>query len=90
MEERHLLLVDDVLFTGRTVRAALTALSNFGRPRSVRLAVMVDRGGRELPIAADFVGLRVRADDQEMVRVRVEEEDGEDGVVTVPRGEGGG
>ena len=87
---RHLLLVDDVLFTGRTVRAALTALSNFGRPRSVRLAVMVDRGGRELPIAADFVGLRVRADDQEMVRVRVEEEDGEDGVVTVPRGEGGG
>lgn len=87
LEAHHLLLVDDVLFTGRTVRAALTALSNFGRPRSVRLAVMVDRGGRELPIAADFVGLRVKAGDGDMVRVRVEEEDGEDGVVTIPRGE---
>ncbi|MCY3745573.1 MAG: bifunctional pyr operon transcriptional regulator/uracil phosphoribosyltransferase PyrR [Acidobacteria bacterium] len=87
LEEHHILLVDDVLFTGRTVRAALTALSNFGRPRSVRLAVMVDRGGRELPIAADFVGLAVEAGDGDMVRVRVEEEDGEDGVVVRPRGE---
>ena len=96
LEARHLLLVDDVLYTGRTVRAALTALSNFGRPRSVLLAVMVDRGGRELPIAADFVGLRldIGADiggDREagagagpMVRVRVSEEDGEDGVFTIP------
>ena len=87
LEEHHILLVDDVLFTGRTVRAALTALSNFGRPRSVRLAVMVDRGGRELPIAADFVGLTVEAGAGDMVRVRVEEEDGEDGVVMLPRGE---
>ncbi len=89
LEDRHLLLVDDVLFTGRTVRAALTALSNFGRPRSVRLAVMVDRGGRELPIAADFAALRIEVGPEEMVRVRVREEDGEDGVVRVAV-EGGG
>ena len=87
LEQHHILLVDDVLFTGRTVRAALTALSNFGRPKSVRLAVMVDRGGRELPIAPDFVGLHVDAGRGDMVRVRVQEEDGEDGVVTIPRGE---
>ncbi len=86
LERHHVLLVDDVLFTGRTVRAALTALSHFGRPRSVLLAVLVDRGGRELPIAADFTGLRVAAGSDEMVRVRVEEEDGVDGVFTVPVG----
>ena len=79
--------MDDVLFTGRTVRAALTALSNFGRPKSVRLAVMVDRGGRELPIAPDFVGLHVDAGQGDRVRVRVQEEDGEDGVVRIRRGE---
>ena len=90
LEKRHILLVDDVLFTGRTVRAALTALSNFGRPRSVRLAVMVDRGGRELPIAPDFVGLRLEAGRGDMVRVRIHEVDGEDGVVTTPRGESAG
>ena len=87
LEEHHIVLVDDVLFTGRTVRAALTALSNFGRPKSVRLAVVVDRGGRELPIAPDFVGLHVDAGPGDMVRVRVEEEDGADGVVTIRRGE---
>ncbi len=86
LERRHVLLVDDVLFTGRTVRAALTALSHFGRPRSVLLAVMVDRGGRELPIAPDFVGLEVSARPDEMVRVRLQEADGEDGVFTVPGG----
>ncbi len=84
LERHHVLLVDDVLFTGRTVRAALTALSHFGRPRSVLLAVLVDRGGRELPIAPDFTGLRVAARPEEMVRVRVKEEDGMDGVFTVP------
>lgn len=84
LEERHILLVDDVLYTGRTVRAALTALSNFGRPRSVRLCAMVDRGGRELPIAPDFVGLQLKAAADRMVRVRVAEEDGEDGVITIP------
>ena len=83
LERRRILLVDDVLFTGRTVRAALTALSNFGRPRAVRLLVLVDRGGRELPIAPDFVGLEVSAGRGEVVRVRVEEEDGEDGVFRI-------
>lgn len=90
LEERHLVLVDDVLFTGRTVRAALTALSHFGRPKSVRLAVLVDRGGRELPIAPDFVGLTLPAAPNRLVRVRVAEEDGEDRVFSVPLPEAGG
>jgi pyrimidine operon attenuation protein/uracil phosphoribosyltransferase len=74
-------LVDDVLFTGRTIRAAMDALMDFGRPRRIQLAVLVDRGHRELPIRADFVGKNVptrRADD---VRVLVSELDGEDAVV---------
>jgi len=74
-------LVDDVLFTGRTIRAAMDALMDFGRPRRIQLAVLVDRGHRELPIRADFVGKNVptrRADD---VRVLVTELDGEDAVV---------
>jgi len=85
LESRHVLLVDDVLHTGRTIRAALTALASFGRPRSVMLAALVDRGGRELPISADFVGLPVAAEPGELVRVLVEEEDGEDGIRIVPR-----
>ncbi len=74
-------LVDDVLFTGRTIRAAMDALMDFGRPRRIQLAVLVDRGHRELPIRADFVGKNVptrRADD---VRVLVTEMDGDDAVV---------
>jgi pyrimidine operon attenuation protein / uracil phosphoribosyltransferase len=74
-------LVDDVLFTGRTIRSAMDALMDLGRPRKIQLAVLVDRGHRELPIRADFVGKNVptgRADD---VRVLVAELDGEDGVV---------
>ncbi|MEO8476598.1 MAG: bifunctional pyr operon transcriptional regulator/uracil phosphoribosyltransferase PyrR [Actinomycetota bacterium] len=74
-------LVDDVLFTGRTIRAAMDALMDFGRPRRIQLAVLVDRGHRELPIRADFVGKNVptrRADD---VRVLVTELDGDDAVV---------
>src|SRR3954468_22266857 len=59
IDGRPLILVDDVLFTGRSIRAALDALSDFGRPSAIRLAVLVDRGGRELPIQADFVGLRL-------------------------------
>jgi pyrimidine operon attenuation protein / uracil phosphoribosyltransferase len=59
VEDRHILLIDDVLYTGRTVRAALSLLYDYGRPASVRLAVLVDRGGRELPICADFAGLRM-------------------------------
>ena len=78
---RTVVLVDDVLFTGRTIRAAMDALTDFGRPDRIRLAVLVDRGPRELPIRPDFVGKNVptrRADD---VRVRVTELDGEDAVV---------
>ncbi len=73
-------LVDDVLYTGRTVRAAMDALREFGRPQAVRLAVLVDRGHRELPIRADHVGKNVPTSREEVVRVRVAEVDGEDAV----------
>jgi pyrimidine operon attenuation protein/uracil phosphoribosyltransferase len=76
-----IVLVDDVLFTGRTIRSAMDALTDLGRPRKIQLAVLVDRGHRELPIRADYVGKNVptsRADD---VRVRVQELDGEDAVI---------
>jgi len=73
-------LVDDVLYTGRTVRAAMDALREFGRPEAVRLAVLVDRGHRELPIRADHVGKNVPTSREEFVRVRVREVDGEDAV----------
>ncbi|TWI75343.1 pyrimidine operon attenuation protein/uracil phosphoribosyltransferase [Desulfobotulus alkaliphilus] len=71
-------LVDDVLYTGRTTRAGMDALIDFGRPRHVGLAVLVDRGHRELPIHADFVGRRVETEKDQTVNVRVAEEDGED------------
>ena len=80
-EGREVVLVDDVLCTGRTVRAALTALAAFGRPRRVRLAVLVDRGGRELPVRADFVGRNVTARPGEEVRVLLEETDGREAVL---------
>jgi pyrimidine operon attenuation protein / uracil phosphoribosyltransferase len=79
------LLVDDVLQTGRSARAALDALHDFGRPRVVRLAVLVDRGGRELPIAADMVGLRIDAPRGARVQVRLKENDGEDGIYIIPK-----
>ncbi len=71
-------LVDDVLHTGRTIRAALNELTDFGRPRRILLAVLIDRGGRELPIAADVVGLTVAAGPHDHVRVQVTERDGQD------------
>jgi pyrimidine operon attenuation protein/uracil phosphoribosyltransferase len=77
---RTIVLVDDVLYTGRTIRAAMDALMDFGRPRAIRLAVMVDRGHRELPIRADHVGKNVPTSREEVVHVLVEEIDGEDGV----------
>ena len=80
IEKRVLVLVDDVLFTGRTVRAALDALMDFGRPRVIQLAVLVDRGHRELPIRADYVGKNVPTSHREQVRVMLREEDGVDGV----------
>jgi pyrimidine operon attenuation protein/uracil phosphoribosyltransferase len=77
---RTVVLVDDVLYTGRTIRAALDALTDFGRPRAVQLAVLVDRGHRELPIRADFVGKNVPTRHDENVRVALTETDGEDAV----------
>ena len=77
---KTVVLVDDVLFTGRTIRAALDALVDFGRPRAVQLAVLVDRGHRELPIRADFVGKNVPTRHDENVRVALAETDGEDAV----------
>lgn len=79
--DRTVVLVDDVLFSGRTVRAAMDALVDFGRPSSVQLAVLVDRGHRELPIRADFVGKNLPTRRDQDVRVRVVEVDGEDAVL---------
>lgn len=78
---KKVVLVDDVLFTGRTVRAALDAVIDLGRPESIQLAVLIDRGHRELPIRADFVGKNVPTAKREVVHVRLRETDGEDRVV---------
>lgn len=80
IDGRQVCLVDDVLYTGRTVRAALDTLMDYGRPHAIRLAVLIDRGHRELPIAADFVGKVVPTSRDEDVQVRLKESDGEDGV----------
>ena len=80
-----MVLVDDVLFTGRTVRAALDQLIDFGRPARIELAVLVDRGHRELPIRADYVGRALTTSRDETVQVRVREEDGTDEVVLIPK-----
>jgi len=82
---QKVILVDDVLYTGRTVRAALDALVDQGRPESIQLAVLIDRGHRELPIRADFVGKNVPTSRSELVAVRLEETDGEERVVIVER-----
>jgi pyrimidine operon attenuation protein/uracil phosphoribosyltransferase len=81
IKDKDILLVDDVLFTGRTIRAALEAILDFGRPRSVRLLVLVDRGNRELPIQADFVGKKIATGVDEHVDVLVREVDGKDRVL---------
>jgi len=95
IDGRTVVLVDDVLYTGRTIRAAMDALVDFGRPQAIRLAVLVDRGHRELPIRADHVGKNVPTSREELVRVHLEETDGEDGVeieriVDVPEPVGAG
>lgn len=77
---KHVILVDDVLFTGRTIRAALDALMDQGRPKTINLAILVDRGHRELPIRADFVGKNIPTALNEEVSVYVEEIDGKDGI----------
>ena len=83
LDDAAVILVDDVLFTGRTVRAALDALMDLGRPRQIQLAVLVDRGHRELPVRADFVGKNLPTARAERVDVRLEEIDGADEVVIV-------
>ncbi len=80
LTEKHVVLVDDVIFTGRTVRAALDAVMDFGRPKTIQLAVLVDRGHRELPIRADFVGKNVPTSTKEIIKVRIAEVDGIDEV----------
>ncbi len=87
VDGRTVVLVDDVLFYGRTVRAALTALDDIGRPRAVRLAVLVDRGHRELPIRADHVGKNLPTSLRETVKVHLSEYDGADAVLLGPVGE---
>jgi pyrimidine operon attenuation protein/uracil phosphoribosyltransferase len=86
--ERNIILVDDVLYTGRTVRSALDALMDYGRPATIKFCCMVDRGHRELPICADYVGTELPTHVHQEVRVKVKELDGEDAVYIVQSEEG--
>jgi pyrimidine operon attenuation protein/uracil phosphoribosyltransferase len=81
INDRNVILIDDVLFTGRTIRAALDELIDLGRPKTIQLAVLVDRGHRQLPIRADYVGKNVPTSSSESIRVHVKEVDGEDAVL---------
>lgn len=81
IEDRRVILVDDVLYTGRSIRAAMDALMDMGRPSSIQLAVLIDRGHRELPIRADYVGKNIPSSQDEEIQVRLEEVDGVDGVI---------
>ncbi len=85
IDDKKVVLVDDVLYTGRTVRAAIDALIDFGRPKKIELVVLIDRGHRELPIRADYVGKNIPTSPEEMVEVRVEELDGTDEVLILKR-----
>lgn len=86
VESNTVILVDDVLFTGRTIRAALDAVMDFGRPRSIQLAVLIDRAGRELPIQPDYVGMRATVEPNEHVHVLLKEEEECDEVVLLTHG----
>lgn len=88
IDDKKVILIDDVLYTGRTVRAALDALIDLGRPKFVKLFVLVDRGHRELPICADFVGKKVDIKEDEMVEVRLKEIDKKEEVVIVKKWNG--
>jgi pyrimidine operon attenuation protein / uracil phosphoribosyltransferase len=81
IDDKVIILVDDVLYTGRTIRCALDALIDFGRPRSIQLAVLIDRGHRELPIRADYAGKNIPTSQKEIVRVKIKEVDGIDEVI---------
>ena len=85
IDDRDVVLVDDVLYTGRTVRAALDALCDFGRMRTIQLAVLIDRGHRELPIEANFTGKKVTTKDNEVVEVKLAEIDGEDAIYVMEK-----
>src|SRR3990170_2730218 len=88
ISNKRVVLVDDVLFTGRSIRAALDALMDYGRPRNIQLAVLIDRGNRELPIRADYVGKNLNTTLKEEVVVKLTETDGEDYVRIVPKARG--
>ena len=81
VEGKTLVLVDDVVFTGRTIRAALDAIMDFGRPSSIQLAVLIDRGGRELPIQPDYTGMEVQVESDQQIQVLLQENDGIDKVI---------
>jgi pyrimidine operon attenuation protein/uracil phosphoribosyltransferase len=85
VDDRDLVVVDDVLYTGRTIRAAMNGLFDLGRPRRIRLCVLIDRGHRELPVEASFIGRTVETSDTEIVEVRLREVDSEERVVLVDR-----
>jgi pyrimidine operon attenuation protein/uracil phosphoribosyltransferase len=85
VDDKDLILVDDVLYTGRTIRAAMNGLFDLGRPRRVRLCVLIDRGHRELPIEATFIGRTVQTSDMEIIEVRLNEVDREERVMLVER-----
>jgi pyrimidine operon attenuation protein/uracil phosphoribosyltransferase len=85
VDDKDLILVDDVLYTGRTARAAMNALFDLGRPRSLRLCVLIDRGHREMPIEASFVGRMVQTSDSEIIEVKLREIDNEERVILVDR-----
>jgi pyrimidine operon attenuation protein / uracil phosphoribosyltransferase len=85
IDDRDVVLVDDVLYTGRTIRAALDALCDFGRMRTIQLAVLIDRGHRELPIEANFIGRKITTMDSEVVEVKLTEIDGEDGIYVMEK-----
>lgn len=82
---KNVILVDDVLYTGRTVRAAMDALFRQGRPKKVQLCVLIDRGHRELPVEASFVGRKVQTTDNEIIKVQLREIDGADKVLVMER-----
>lgn len=81
IQDKIIILVDDVLYTGRTIRCALDALIDFGRPRNIQLAVLIDRGHRELPIRADYVGKNIPTSQNEIVQVKIVEVDGVDEII---------
>jgi pyrimidine operon attenuation protein / uracil phosphoribosyltransferase len=87
INDQTIVLVDDVLFTGRTIRCALDALIDLGRPRSIQLAVLIDRGHRELPIKPDFIGKNIPTSKDEEVKVSFREQEGDDSVTVHPKGQ---